>query len=297
MILDNIEQARAVAAASAASSAPIPALIEIDSDGHRAGVRPDDPLLIEIGTALHRGGAELRGVMTHAGASYDCRSEEELIGMAERERASVVYAAESLRAAGLPAPVVSVGSSPTAHFARDLVRRDRGSCRRVRILRSRDGGDRRVPDRRYRDERVVELSSGTRPTNARSSSMRAGWRCRATWAPSNQSVDQGYGLVCDVNGVPYDGSHREEHESGARAAGDSATAARRRCPICRSVRSCASCRITHARQRPSTRSTSCWTETESRAAGPASPQAGSRARKHEQHDLPALSALPRRCAR
>jgi D-serine deaminase-like pyridoxal phosphate-dependent protein len=40
--------------------------------------------------------------------------------MAERERAAAVICAQTLRAAGLPAPVVSVGSTPTAHFARDL---------------------------------------------------------------------------------------------------------------------------------------------------------------------------------
>ena len=41
VVLDSVEQARAVAAASA--SAPIPALIEIDCDGKRAGLAPDAP--------------------------------------------------------------------------------------------------------------------------------------------------------------------------------------------------------------------------------------------------------------
>jgi len=31
-----------------------------------------------------------------------------------------VSAAEALRRAGLPAPIVSIGSTPTAHFAEDL---------------------------------------------------------------------------------------------------------------------------------------------------------------------------------
>ena len=30
----------------------------------------------------------------------------------------------------------------------------------------------------------------------------AGWRCRATAAPRRQAVDQGYGLVCDLDGRP-----------------------------------------------------------------------------------------------
>ena len=58
--------------------------------------------------------------MTHAGASYDCRSTDAIAAMAEQERAAVVGAAERLRAAGFDAPVVSVGSTPTATFARAL---------------------------------------------------------------------------------------------------------------------------------------------------------------------------------
>src|SRR3546814_5890947 len=40
--------------------------------------------------------------------------------MAERERRAAVDAAQVLRAGGLPCPVVSVGSTPTAMFAENL---------------------------------------------------------------------------------------------------------------------------------------------------------------------------------
>jgi D-serine deaminase-like pyridoxal phosphate-dependent protein len=117
IVLDTLEAARAVRAFADAKGVPIEALIEIDSDGHRAGVAADDPLLIGIGRAL---GTSLAGVMTHAGASYDCRSPDEFEAMAEQERALTVNAAERLRAAGLPCPIVSVGSTPTISYARDL---------------------------------------------------------------------------------------------------------------------------------------------------------------------------------
>jgi D-serine deaminase-like pyridoxal phosphate-dependent protein len=121
IVLDSIEMADAVAERSAALGAVFPVLIEVDSDGGRAGVRPDDPRLVEIGRRLHAApGSELRGVMTHAGRSYNCRLPGELRAMAEQERAGAVAAAEALRAAGLPAPVVSVGSTPTALFAERL---------------------------------------------------------------------------------------------------------------------------------------------------------------------------------
>jgi len=117
VILDTPEAADAVRAFAVAESVDIDALIEIDSDGHRAGVDPGDPLLIDIGRRL---AGSLAGVMTHAGASYDCRTREEFEAMAEQERALTVEAAERLRAAGMPSPMVSVGSTPTLHYARGL---------------------------------------------------------------------------------------------------------------------------------------------------------------------------------
>ncbi len=82
VILDNVESAKLVAARSVEHNDPLPALIEIDTDDHRSGVKPDDPALIEIGRILHEGGAVLRGVMTHSGASYGCRDRDAFAAMA-----------------------------------------------------------------------------------------------------------------------------------------------------------------------------------------------------------------------
>ena len=121
VILDSLEMAEAAAEQAAALGATFEVLIEVDTDGGRAGVRPDDPRLVEIGRRLHAApGTELRGVMTHAGLSYDADAAEAIRAVAEQERAGAVAAAEALRAAGLPAPVVSVGSTPTALFAERL---------------------------------------------------------------------------------------------------------------------------------------------------------------------------------
>lgn len=109
----------AAAHAVAASGQRFPVLIEIDTDDHRAGVKPDEPRLLDIARVLHEG-AELRGVMTHCGASYELSDPEALADMAEQERSRCVAAAERIRAAGLPCPVVSVGSTPTALSARRL---------------------------------------------------------------------------------------------------------------------------------------------------------------------------------
>lgn len=117
VILDTVEAADAVRDFCDAEGVKIEALIEIDSDGHRAGVAPSDPVLIEIGQRL---GNSLAGVMTHAGASYDCRLHDEFEEMAEQERSKTVDAANGLRAAGLRCDIVSVGSTPTVHYARNL---------------------------------------------------------------------------------------------------------------------------------------------------------------------------------
>jgi D-serine deaminase-like pyridoxal phosphate-dependent protein len=51
VILDNVDAARAVGMAARDADEPLAALIEIDSDGHRSGVAPDDPLLLEVAAA------------------------------------------------------------------------------------------------------------------------------------------------------------------------------------------------------------------------------------------------------
>ncbi|MEO5691783.1 MAG: alanine racemase, partial [Usitatibacter sp.] len=68
VIVDSVEGAKALVDASASSNVRLPAMVEIDSDGHRAGVPPGHHSLLEIAEVLGDG---LRGVMTHAGDSYN----------------------------------------------------------------------------------------------------------------------------------------------------------------------------------------------------------------------------------
>nr|WP_313656756.1 DSD1 family PLP-dependent enzyme [Achromobacter ruhlandii] len=202
VVVDSVDAARAVAARASEEGAAIPALIEIDCDGHRAGVQPGqtDPLLAIAGT-LHAAHC-LRGVMTHAGESYGCRSTEAIADMAEQERAAAVGCAEAIRAAGLPCPVVSVGSTPTAHFARnlagvtevragvyvffDLVMAGLGVCTVDDIAAT-----------------VLTTVIGHQPDKGWIL-VDAGWmamsRDRGT---AKQPVDQLYGLVCDADGKVY----------------------------------------------------------------------------------------------
>jgi D-serine deaminase-like pyridoxal phosphate-dependent protein len=113
VITDDLDTASAIAAQRQSPRA----LIEIDTGEGRGGVAPDDDVLLEIAARL---GPLLAGVMTHAGHSYAGRSIDDMIRIAETERAGVVRAAKRLREAGHDSPIVSMGSSPTALHAESL---------------------------------------------------------------------------------------------------------------------------------------------------------------------------------
>ncbi len=120
LIVDNVDAARALGDFGKAHDTAFEVWIEIDSDGHRSGVKPGDAALLEIAHVLQEGGMHFGGVMTHAGSSYDYSTPEDLLRIAEQERAGAVRAADSLRDAGFSCPVVSVGSTPTALSAEHL---------------------------------------------------------------------------------------------------------------------------------------------------------------------------------
>jgi D-serine deaminase-like pyridoxal phosphate-dependent protein len=118
---DHLAMGAALAAAGAELGVRFPVLIEIDCGDHRSGLSPDDPDVLALAQTLQAGpGTELRGVCTHGGHSYAGRSVADHVATAEVERAAAVGVAERLRAAGLPCPVVSVGSTPTAMYAAHL---------------------------------------------------------------------------------------------------------------------------------------------------------------------------------
>ncbi len=121
VLTDNLDVARGIDSRADSLGAHFEVLIELDTGDGRSGVLPGSGELIELGKVLDGAeGVTLRGVLTHAGHSYDCRSAAKVEAVAEAERAGAVHGAERLRAAGLPCPVVSVGSTPTAVHARHL---------------------------------------------------------------------------------------------------------------------------------------------------------------------------------
>ncbi|WP_332826498.1 DSD1 family PLP-dependent enzyme [Ramlibacter sp.] len=204
LITDNVDAANAVAAFGREHGETFEVWIEIDCDGHRSGVAPEAPVLLDVGRALAQQGASLGGVMTHAGASYELDEPEALAAMAEQERAGCVRAAERLRAAGHACANVSVGSTPTALSARalpgvtevragvyvffDLVMANVGVCAPSDIALS-----------------VLTTVIGHQADKGWAI-LDAGWmamsRDRGT---QKQRHDYGYGQVCALDGTPLPG--------------------------------------------------------------------------------------------
>ncbi|MHC4041272.1 alanine racemase [Bradyrhizobium sp. 23AC] len=203
VILDSLEQADAIAAHAKLTGDAIPALIEIDADGHRSGVAPTDAaMLVAIGKRLVAGGATLRGVLLHAGDSYALNNPAAIADAAEAERIAAVTAADALRSAGLPCPIVSVGSTPTARYARDLT----GVTEvRAGVFMFGDLYQAGVSSVAVGDIALSVLATVIGHQKAKGWIITdAGWmalsRDRGT---AKQKVDQGYGLVCDISGKLY----------------------------------------------------------------------------------------------
>lgn len=223
LTVDSLDAAKAVAAKGEAAQDRVPVIIEIDSDDHRAGVKPMSADARAIaGFLAQSNGARFRGLMTHAGGSYDCRSIDAIRAVAERERRAVVDTASMLKKDGLASEIVSVGSTPTATFGEsfdgvteirvgvymfmDLVMAGLGVCAMddiaISVLASVIG---------HQAEKGWIITD-------------AGWmalsRDRGT---ATFPVDQFYGLVCDETGRPIEDlvvvTSNQEHGVVARRGG------------------------------------------------------------------------------
>lgn len=120
VLTDSVIGAQAIVSFGQQNDERFEVWIEIDCDGHRSGLTVEDNALIDVARVLSEGGMQLRGVMTHAGSSYELDNLEALQILAEQERFLCVSAAERIREAGLVCPEVSIGSTPTALSALSL---------------------------------------------------------------------------------------------------------------------------------------------------------------------------------
>ncbi len=204
IVIDSVEAATAIASALKPADPPLRVLVEIDCDGHRSGLKPGDPQIVEIARALAGSRAQVAGVMTHAGDSYNCRSIDAIRAIAGRERDAVVTAAKQLREAGFDASIVSAGSTPTATYVEDLA----GVTEvRAGVFVFFDLVMAGIDVCRVEDIALSVLGTVIGHQKEKGWILTdAGWmamsRDRGT---AKQPLDQGYGLVCDASGRPIPG--------------------------------------------------------------------------------------------
>lgn len=204
IIVDNAESARQVGEFGRAHDEHFEVWIEVDTDGHRAGIDPSEGELLTVAAQLQENGATVGGVLTHASSSYELHSPEKLAALAEQERAGAVLAAARLRHAGIPCEQVSVGSTPTAFAAQQLagVTEVRAGVYAFFDLVMHNVGVCQLDD--------IALSVLTTVIGHQREKgwvmVDAGWmalsRDRGT---ASQQRDYGYGQPCRLDGTPFDG--------------------------------------------------------------------------------------------
>ena len=208
VLLDSKAEASALAKWAKEHKAAFSVLLEIDCDGHRAGLAPDSPLLAEIADILSAGGQKVAGILTHAGSAYDICDIKKLQALAVQEAEAASRAAALLRAHGHACPIVSVGSTPTGMLGpsrdvaqmgitevragvfvfMDLVMEGLGVCTKddiaLTVLTSLLGG---FPEDGSLPEKILTDS---------------GWAALSTdRGLAVRFPEQGYGLACSLDGT------------------------------------------------------------------------------------------------
>lgn len=205
VLIDSVAAAEALARQARMLSATLYVAIEVDTDGHRAGVDAESKALIDIAVITNRSdNLTVAGVMAHAGASYGAFDIESRQHLAQQECDKSLLAAARLEDAGHSVTMISVGSTPTAlsgithegitelragvYATFDCVMAGLGVCQYSEIALS------------------VLTSVIGRQDDKGWVLVDAGWMAlsRDTGTASH-SVDCGYGLVCDEHGELLDG--------------------------------------------------------------------------------------------
>ena len=120
IMTDNLDVAYTLATEANLKNIAFKLLIEIDCGDNRGGLQPDSGEILQIAEVIRDSNVILEGVLTHAGHSYGVNTPGAIEDIAVQERDAVVRAASRLRSAGFDLNTVSVGSTPTGLYAKDL---------------------------------------------------------------------------------------------------------------------------------------------------------------------------------
>ncbi|MEQ8586500.1 MAG: alanine racemase [Thalassobaculaceae bacterium] len=216
---DNPVIASEIVKAAEAHGVVFAVMIEVDVGEHRGGIDARSADLLEIAGILRAGGQEVRGILAHAGHTYSCSDPEAVADIAETERVGAVLAAERLRQAGHACPVVSVGSTPGALFARSL---DGVTEMRPGVYMFMDLFQSGVGCCGLEDIAVTVMASVTnlRPESGMAHIDAGALALSKDRSTQGQSRDCGFGLLTDAFGRPLPGLTVEAvHQEHGRIAG------------------------------------------------------------------------------
>ena len=116
-VVDSLDGARPLSAAAAASGLEVDTLLEVDIGYHRCGVVPQDAVAVAHEIDREMPGLRFRGVLGYEGHVYGLSSAGDVAREARKAYDLFGTVADRLRESGLPALVVSAGSSVSAEIA------------------------------------------------------------------------------------------------------------------------------------------------------------------------------------
>ena len=110
--LNILIDSRAVLQAIESSGFTFDVFLKVDCGYHRAGVDPESPESAQLAADMMRSASvRFRGLLTHAGHSYNVRTIDEILAVAAQETDALTRFRERI---GAPALLRSIGSTPTA---------------------------------------------------------------------------------------------------------------------------------------------------------------------------------------
>lgn len=201
IVIDSLEAARMVNSYARKYRERLPTLVEIDVDGHRAGVAHNNhELLSRICNEISEA-ADFAGILAHAGESYH-ETGDTLTRSSKLERHRTAAVARGLATGGFPCRIVSVGSTPTAiaSSAVDGVTEVRAGVYVFFDLFQAGIGVCDVSD-------IAVSVVGTvigHQSEKQWTIVDAGWTALSCdRSTATQSVDQYFGVVCSIEGEPF----------------------------------------------------------------------------------------------
>ncbi|MEC7985565.1 MAG: alanine racemase, partial [Myxococcota bacterium] len=112
LLIDHLDTLRHIV--SYPLKRPLSLFIKIDCGYHRAGIEPTDPMLLSVAQFIDKHPMlSLQGLLTHAGHSYDCRNQRDILVVADEEEGALHLAKSNLLSVGIRVPTLSLGSTPT----------------------------------------------------------------------------------------------------------------------------------------------------------------------------------------